>query len=237
MSDRIADALAEAARTIGQAHDVEATLTAIVETARISMPAFQHIGISTIDRKGNIETKAATTDLVLKLDKLQYGVMQGPCVDTIHGAPIQVVPRIRQEQRWPRYVPEAVETMGLRSQLAVRLYLDDVGTVGGLNMYSTDDDEISESDVATADLFATHAALALSNARHSADLNKALESRTQIGIAIGTLMSQYHLNEGAAFAFLTRASSHSNVKLRDVAAKIVAEANRAAEDGHGGNPE
>jgi hypothetical protein len=47
-------------------------------------------------------------------------------------------------------------------------------------MYSTDDDDISEPDVMTADLFATHAALALSNARHSDVLNQDLKSRTQI---------------------------------------------------------
>jgi hypothetical protein len=40
------------------------------------------------------------------------------------------------DKRWPRHVPGAV-AVGLRAQLAVQLYLDDQGTLGALNLYST----------------------------------------------------------------------------------------------------
>src|SRR4051812_40845021 len=52
---------------------------------------------------------------------------------------VVVAPRIHHDPRWPRDVPAAVE-LGLRSQLAVKLYLDDQGTLGGLNLYSTTSD-------------------------------------------------------------------------------------------------
>jgi hypothetical protein len=40
-----------------------------------------------------------------------------------------LAPRIREDKRWPRYVPAAVE-LGLKSQLAVKLYKNSEGTLG-----------------------------------------------------------------------------------------------------------
>ena len=40
-------------------------------------------------------------------------------------------------------------------------------------------------------------------------------------------MARYHLDEGAAFAFLARTSSHSNTKIRDVAAQMLEDHNSA----------
>ena len=72
-----------------------------------------------------------------------------------------------------------------------------------------------------ASLFATHAAIALGHARDYDNLQTALATRKIIGQAIGILMERYDLDEDRAFAFLRRASSHSNVKLRDVAQELV----------------
>ncbi|MFL6135356.1 MAG: ANTAR domain-containing protein [Nocardioidaceae bacterium] len=38
-------------------------------------------------------------------------------------------------------------------------------------------------------------------------------------------MERYHLTEDRAFSFLVRASSHANVKLRDIAQAMVDQAN------------
>jgi AmiR/NasT family two-component response regulator len=42
------------------------------------------------------------------------------------------------------------------------------------------------------------------------------------------LMAQYNLTDAAAFGLLVRTSSHNNVKLRDIAAMMVDEANSRA---------
>src|SRR5881392_2124731 len=130
MTDRsdVAEAIAEAARTMHQHRSLEETLQTIVEVARTSLPGFDAVGLSTVDKRGNAHTRAKTGELVSVLDSLQYGIGEGPCVDTLHGADLVSAPTIRHEQRWPRYVPKAIAE-GLRSQLAVRLYLDDEGTV------------------------------------------------------------------------------------------------------------
>jgi GAF domain-containing protein len=221
----LAEALAAAARSMGGQRTVDETLQVIAHTARRSIPGFDHVGISTIDRDGSVTTRAATDDLVNRLDDLQYGLAEGPCVDALRREHVVAVPDLRHEQRWPRYVPRAVRT-GLEAQLAVQLFLDDEGTLGGLNLYSTSSPEIHPDAEAIADLFASHAAIALGHARKASHLNQALTSRKVIGQALGILMERYGLTDDRAFDFLVRASSHGNVKLRDVAQNLVDEANR-----------
>jgi GAF domain-containing protein len=220
----VGQAIASAARSMNHKRTLDETLQAIVEVARASVPGFDEVGISTLHKDGKVQTRAATGDLVHQLDDLQYGLSEGPCVDTLREAHVVVAPHIQHDQRWPRYVPAAVER-GLRSQLAVRLYLDDQGTLGGLNLYSTTSDDVDPEAEGTAELFAAHAAIALGNARERENLNQALHSRKVIGQAVGILMERYEMNEDRAFAFLVRASSHANIKLREVAQELVNRAN------------
>jgi GAF domain-containing protein len=219
--------LAEAARTIHISVDTDETLQAIASAALTALPGFDQVGISTINNKGHVTTRAATGKLVWDLDSLQYELGEGPCVDTLRNAEIVAAPNIRHDQRWPRYVPRAID-LGLQSQLALKLFLDDEGTLGGLNLYSTQSEQIHPEAEAIAELFATHAAIALGSARQIDALNEGLKSRSTIGQAIGMLMTQYTLDDDAAFGLLVRMSSTSNVKLRDIAAQLVDEANGRA---------
>lgn len=234
-STEIARGLAEAARAINNSRSVEATLDAIALEARRSVPGFNHVGISICHRDGKIETMAGTDQMVWELDDLQYTLGEGPCVDSIKVAPVVVVDHARDERRWPHFMPQAVEK-GLRAQLALRLYTAEDRTLGGLNLYSTVADEIDPDAVQVAELFATHAAIALGHVRHENQLNEALSSRQVIGQAMGIVMERYQINEDRAFHFLVRASSSSNIKLRVVAQEVVDGANErftprlAAED-------
>jgi GAF domain-containing protein len=213
-------AINHAARTIGLARTPEETLQTIAETALLSIPGIEHVGVSVLDDRGTPQTKAATSDLVWELDKLQYSLDEGPCVQSLRDATVVAAPRIREDSRWPRYAPAAVE-LGLKAQLAVKLYLDDRGTVGGLNMYSTESEDIDPEAPGIADLFATHAALALGKARLVNDLQAALRTREVISQAVGLLMGKYQLEPDTAFGFLVRTSSHSNTKIREIAASMV----------------
>ena len=188
------------------------------------MPAFDHVGISTVRSSGEVETTACTDDLVRELNKVQYELEEGPCFQALRDADVVVAPRLRHDQRWPRYVPRAVEA-GVHSQLAVKLYLDDEGTLGGINFYSTSTEEVDEDSRTLASLFAAHAAIALGHAHELEQLNHALHSRKVIGQALGILMERYQMDEDRAFAFLIRASSYGNVKLRHVAQELVDQAN------------
>src|SRR3954451_22634815 len=136
----IAEALMLVARELDAPRDLEGTLQAIVESAQRSMPGIDHVGISISHRSGEIETKAATGELVWKLDSIQYDVGQGPCVYAVERESVVRLEHAPQDGRWPDYLPAAVD-MGLRSQLGLGLFNDDE-TLGGLNMYSTSSDTI-----------------------------------------------------------------------------------------------
>jgi GAF domain-containing protein len=215
----LADALTKAALAINQPSTLEDTLDSIVHATRSSVPELTDVGISVTHRDGTIETMAGTGQLVWELDAIQYDLGEGPCLESIREAHTVVVENARHEQRWPRFIPQAVQH-GLRSQLAVRLY-DDGTTLGGLNMYSTASDTIDPDAVHAAELFATHASIALGHAHHEHHLNQALESRKVIGQALGILMERYEIDEDRAFQFLVRASSTSEMKLRAVAQELV----------------
>ena len=222
-SSDFAQSIAEAARTLYQPRSLDATLQTIVEVACNSVPGFDHAGISTVEKNGTIETKACTSDLVLRLDAVQYEMREGPCSTVLQGTDAIAVSILQHEQRWPRYVPHAREA-GVLSQMAAKLYLDE-NTLGGINFYSTTSDEVTDDARALTRLFATHAAIALGHAHERAALNEGLQTRRVIGQAIGILMERYEMDEDRAFAFLVRASSHRNIKLRNIAQELVDEAN------------
>ena len=223
VSSDYAQSIAEAARTLYKPRSLDDTLQTIVEVACNSVPGFDHVGIATVERKGDIVTRAFTGDLVLPLDQVQYGLREGPCSSVLQGSEIVSVSTLEREPRWPRYVPQARDA-GVRSQLAVRLYVDK-GTMGGINFYSTVSDEVSHDAQTLARLFATHAAIALGHAQEREALNRGMETRKTIGAAIGILMERYEMNEDRAFAFLVRASSHRNIKIREIARELVDERN------------
>ena len=217
------ESIAEAARTLHKPRSLDQTLQTIVEVACNSVPGFDHVGIATLEKRGAIKTRAFTGDLVLPLDKMQYELREGPCSAALQGTDAMSVSSLQHEQRWPHYVPQARQA-GVRSQLAVKLYLDE-GTLGGINFYSTTSDDVSDDAQALARLFGAHAAIALGHAQERDALNQGLHTRKTIGQAIGILMERYEMNEDRAFAFLVRASSHTNIKLRAIAQELVEEAN------------
>ena len=220
----ISRAIAHAANQMHRAATVDDTLEVIVRSAAEALPTFDHIGVSTVEKGGQIVTRASTSALVLELDDLQYSLREGPCVASMDGDDVVSAPHIAEGTRWPRYLPGALR-QGLRSQLGVRLHLDDKGTIGGLNLYSTTCADISPDDVVVAAFFATHASLALSQARDLESLHQAVSSRQEVGKAIGILMERYDLDDRAAHAYLWRASSHTNTKVRTIADELVHEVN------------
>jgi GAF domain-containing protein len=229
-SDLIANALADAARAIHSPRSLDETLDAIVHAARETVPGFEHVGISVVRRSGEIETRAGTGPIVWDLDALQVELGEGPCLDAVNEDPVILVEQAADDDRWPTYLPRAVEK-GLRAQLGLRLYNDDQ-TLGALNFYSTDAGRVDPDAVQIAELFATHAGIAIGCARQAHQLNESVSSRQVIGTAVGLMMERYQLTEDRAFQFLVRASTTSNIKLRAIAEGVVT----AAEEKYGGQP-
>jgi transcriptional regulator with GAF, ATPase, and Fis domain len=215
----LAEALTVAVQEIDTRRELPEILQALLGTAQPSLPGVDHVGISVTHSDRQVETLAATDDLVQQLDKLQYQLNEGPCLDAIRQDGVVVVSRAELEARWPSFMDQAA-MLGLRSQMSLRLYVE-TETLGGLNLYSTQADHIDRDVQHIAQMFAWHAALALGKARFEEAMSVGMASRQRIGQAVGILMERYELVEDRAFAYLARVLQTSNIKLREVADEVV----------------
>jgi GAF domain-containing protein len=222
----LAHSLHEATLEVHKKRTVEELLEGIVHVAQAVIPGIDHVGVSLSTADGGLETKAATDKLVRDLDEIQYDVGEGPCVYAIGSAAVVRVNDARHDKRWPLFMPRALR-LGLRAQLGVRMFADEQ-VLGGLNLYSTSVDVISDEALDIAEMFATQAAIALGRTRRETQLNQALATRGTIGVAVGIVMERFRLDQRGAFAYLSRVSSTSNIKLREIAANLVDEVNRQA---------
>jgi hypothetical protein len=97
------------------------------------------------------------------------------------------------------------------------------GRVGGLNLYASRPSAFDEYTRQAATLFAVHTSVVMGKVIALDTLTQALQTRQAIGQAVGIVMYRYAVDEHVAFAHLSRISQNSNVKLHDIAAKIVAD--------------
>jgi GAF domain-containing protein len=218
----LAESLAEAAIAINVPRSLDERLNAVVEVASKTVPGFDQASISLAYGDGPVHTRAASSELVEKLDLNQYEAEEGPCFEAFTSLDVVTVRSIGEEHRWPTYIARARET-GVTAQLGVPLGDDGSEVRGALNLYSTTGAGIDAESVDIATMFATHATLALGWARTEEQLNEALATRKAIGQAIGIVMERYQINEDKAFGFLARVSQTSNIKLREVANELIAQ--------------
>ena len=175
------------------------------------------VAVSKVDR-GRIVCRAETHQGVEGAGELQVRYGEGPTVDAIVERRHSVVDDLRVESRWRFWAPQAAR-LGWRSM--VNVSFSDTDTLGVVNLYSSRASAFQAADLAAAEVFAQHAALALTVAGERVQLRKAVEGRTLIGQAQGVLMQRYQLDADQAFTVMRRYSSHSNRKLRHVAEDVV----------------
>lgn len=180
-------------------------------------------------------TVAATDELTLRLDEQQYGGGHGPCLESLTtGVPV-LVTDMTTETRWAPYPAQAAE-LGARSSMSYPLITGEQ-VIGALNMYAfkplAPDVGLQARAAQLADRAAGALAVGLRIAEEhteNANLRIALTSRSVIDQAIGILIAQQQCSIEDAFALLRQASQSRNMKLRDVAAQIVASAQRRQPD-------
>lgn len=225
--EELAEVMIRVVQHLNEAVPLDEVLQRIVAAAVDTIPGAQHAGISVWHRNGRIETLASTDDLVLELDRLQYSLREGPCVDAMHGEKECWVEDLSLETRWPHYGPQAV-SLGVISHLGLQMFTED-NMIGGLNLYADTAHAFHADTPAIANLFTTHAAHAMGKAMKEKQLHESIASRTVIGQAMGIVMERYTLDQHSAFSFLKRTSQDSNTKLVDVASHLVNEATQAAQ--------
>jgi GAF domain-containing protein len=181
----------------------------------------------TLLRPNHAKTLASNNHAALKLDKIQYTFGDGPCLTAARTHELVHVPDTQTDRRWPAYL-QTIAEHGIRSTLGVPIPLAGEADCA-LNLYSTTINGFPTEAIASAQTFADEASRSLRLAvriAHLSDkaenLSAAMESRTVIDLAAGIIMGQNKCGQAAAIAIMKTTASHREIKLRTVAAEIVA---------------
>lgn len=225
------DVAAELQRLLLGAPGVESFLA---EVARYAAGAVEHAlscGLTVTATRTSTILGASSDDLAKVLDGVQYDINDGPCLTALRTARTVRVDDIAADQRWEAFSRRARQA-GAGSSVSVPLRINGEA-IGALNLYSGQAHGLTHDDHARAHQFADQAAGAVALARllqeredTARHLETALTSRSTIDQAIGIIIAQTGADPERAFDLLRAQSQHTNEKLRDVAASVVARATR-----------
>ena len=193
------------------------TLAAILGSATSVISGADHAGLNLLTR-GRFEPQATIGSAPEPLDALQQRTGTGPCIDASRKQESIDVANMAEETRWPDFAAAAVD-LGVRAMCCVPLWVDD-RRMGSLSLYAERPRAFDDTSKRLADLYATHAAVALLEAQRTDQLQRALASRDVIGQAKGVLMAQRRVTADEAFDVLKAASQALNRKLIDVAESV-----------------
>ena len=194
----------------------------VVDSAVESLEACTLAGVSIIT-SGRVNSPVVSDPAVLELDALQYSIGTGPCLDVLRSGETLVASEdLEHDARYQAFGAEATRR-GIRAVLAYRLYVD-TNSLGAVNFYAPQPHAFTEADRIRCVVHAGLASLALNALQAGEDsegLRVAVENRDVIGQAKGILMERHGIDADAAFKELRTISMEGNVKLRDVARRLV----------------
>jgi hypothetical protein len=184
---------------------------------------------------GVLSTVAATDRRLEALDDAQYAGQRGPCVEALERGGAIVVVDAAADERWP-LSRETADYLGIHTTLALHLPIpEDAGLSGALNLYSRRRFDVTAEQCRMASSFAKQMAVTMQSvqsnrvaARLAEQMAEAMQSRAVIEQAKGMLMAERGVSDDEAFQLLVRLSQRANVKLRTVAARLVAERSSVA---------
>jgi len=227
-SDASAQALHALSQFLVSNSSMGDTLLRVSEITAEAMPQAEMAGISLLGQDGRPTTGIFTDDESPEIDAAQYSSGRGPCLDSWRQG--RVV-RINDMETLADEYPEFAETArahGVYSTISLPLVAGEK-RLGALNLYARTKDGFSAEDEALGVELASAAAIVLANtsayweaSQLSEQLGEAMRSRAVIEQAKGILMARSpQLSADDAFDLLRKASQRENVKLREIAQRIV----------------
>ncbi|MEV0677598.1 GAF and ANTAR domain-containing protein [Actinosynnema sp. NPDC050436] len=223
--DEASEALEELAGVLADEQSLDDVLQQLAESASRVIPDAENVSVTVVGADG-ASTVAATDRKVVAIDAAQYSAGDGPCLEaTRTQRPVRLAVEGGRE-RWPQFAA-AAEEAGVRAYLSAPLLVEG-GTLGSLNLYSSDESAFDPFDEALLRLFTTASAAAITGFRRYersrvlvANLERALLSRSEIDQAKGVLMAAHGIGEAEAFQRLVEESQTHNTKLRVVARNLL----------------
>jgi GAF domain-containing protein len=183
-------------------------------------------GLLLADARGQLHLMAATSRSTQDLELLQLQRDDGPCLDCFAtGKPVSVPDLEAEAQRWPQFVPAALES-GHLSVHATPMRA--AGTViGALGLFGSSTGELSKPDLAVADALAHVATVAILQEHAPTPtaalprLRAALSSRVVIEQAKGYLHERLDISVETAFGLLRQHARAQELHLTDLARTLI----------------
>ncbi|MGC3002457.1 ANTAR domain-containing protein [Streptomyces sp. G35A] len=211
----LAEALTAAARRLHETSTPDSTLDIAVRLAVDLVPGAEHAGISVIERDNRRRTLAWTDEVVRSAEDGRSGGERQPYWERLWTAPVAEVADSESDGGG-----DTLSGLGLRSVLSLRLRADR-RRLTVLTAYARKPRAFDETALRIGRLFTAHVGIALESATVREQLTEAMRTRDLIGQATGILMERLNIDAAGAFDSLVRASQRENVKLRDLARRIV----------------
>lgn len=185
-----------------------------------------HIGVW---ERGTPTATAFDHDLAAKLVQVQVSAREGPALDALRTRVAAHSPSLVEERRWREFTNRALYE-GIACIVSMPLLAGN-NAVGVLTVYGQREHSLGDEPLERLTKLAGQAACALSNS-HSywnareliRQLQEALESRAVIDQAKGILMAGQAITADEAFRTLRKASQRGNLKVRELALRVVDDA-------------
>ncbi|UXA15474.1 GAF and ANTAR domain-containing protein [Mycobacterium sp. SMC-8] len=198
--------------------DVESVLRELNTVTVESVPGAQYGCITVVGDK--IESVGPTHPYPVLLDDVQRETGEGPCLSAAWEHHTISIENLDVDDRWPQYRDAAILRTPVRSVLSFRLFSEG-GKLAALNLYAEPTHAFDEESVEIGLIYAAHTTVAWNMMRRQQQFRSALASRDVIGQAKGILMERFDINAMAAFDLLRKISQESNIRLAEVAERLV----------------
>lgn len=216
----VAQGFSDLSGEIRQAGDTPLALQRVVDLAVKLIDECTYATVTQV-RNGRKHLLASSDVVGEQLVQLQNELGQGPGLDAVALEDDYVISDFLDEARWPRFAALARKATDVRGVLAFKLTGQPPSI---LSLYTVAEEGFDVEDLSLATIFASHAGVLVSLLAaedHSANLETALQSSREIGMALGILMAHRKVTNEAAFDLLRTASQNLHRKLRDVANEVM----------------
>jgi GAF domain-containing protein len=219
-------AFVELADTLVDDYDIIDLLDRLVAHS-VRLLAADAAGLLLADSNHELRVVAASSEAVQLMELLQVQTAEGPCVDCYRtGRPVSAPDLQAVAARWPDFA-KALEGGPFRSVHALPLRLRGTA-IGTLNLFHSVVGSLPEADLALGQALADVATIGILQERAirhgevlSGQLQTALNNRVVIEQAKGVIAQSLDLDMGSAFDRLRTYCRSNNLRLADIAARIV----------------
>ncbi|WP_232320255.1 GAF and ANTAR domain-containing protein [Rhodococcus sp. WMMA185] len=207
--------------------ETKVALEALCRQVLSAFPVVTAAGITVLWETGPVTV--GTSDEVTRHEELQYRLGEGPSLHAVRSGRVVRADRSAVRERWPACAPSA-EQADMYSCLSVPLP-PDAEQSGTMVLYGAVPQAFECVEESVLDPYLDAAAVEVRKARRHgearmlvAQLGVAFRSRAAIDQAKGILMAMRGLDAATAFDVLVAYSQRENVKLHEVAERVVAAA-------------